>query len=62
MRSKDEDLICPYCGHVTKGIYVDLCELTPTHFFEEECVKCEKIYGVDVEFEPYFYTEKIDEE
>jgi hypothetical protein len=50
-----KDLTCPYCGNEQN--VDDINETDCTH--EVECEKCERIYGVTIEYYPSYFELKM---
>ncbi len=50
-----KDLTCPYCGHEREA-----CDIhEPERLHEVECSKCEKNFGVEVEYWPSYTMLKL---
>ncbi len=54
----DEYLVCPYCRANNDGTDFIADGVTQG---ETDCVKCEKIFSFNIEFDPVFSTETIEE-
>lgn len=48
-------MVCPYCGH--EWDYDDYVEYSN---FYEECPECGREFEVEVEWDPIFYTSKME--
>jgi transcription elongation factor Elf1 len=49
-----KDLTCPYCGHEQDAEEMH----EPDTLYEIECEECQKIFGVNVEWEPTYYCKE----
>ena len=51
------DVTCPYCGFDEDSF--DTCECEPDTMCEHTCTKCNKIFGVVVEYYPSYTESKM---